>query len=65
MSDTAANPTVDGANLAKPGPHPHESADFSQWKGEDGLGRRTNGLPDGVEPYRPDTVEDAPAEDLV
>jgi hypothetical protein len=52
MSDTENQPTAPADNVAQPGPHPHESSDFADWRGTDETGVKTRGLPEGVEPYQ-------------
>jgi hypothetical protein len=60
MSDTENSPTAPADNVALPGPHPHESSDFVDWRGVDETGVRTPaGAPS--EPDGPtDTDEPAP-----
>lgn len=55
-------PAAHADNIAKPGPHPHESADFDDWRGSDETGLRTRGLPEGVEPYRVEEPEQSEPE---
>lgn len=52
MSDTENQPAAPADNVALPGPHPHESADFPDWRGTDETGVKTQGLPEGVEPFQ-------------
>lgn len=41
MSDTENQPAAPADNVALPGPHPHESADFADWRGVDETGVKT------------------------
>lgn len=41
MTDTSATPTVQPDQVAAPGPHPHDSADFKDWHGVDSTGHPT------------------------
>lgn len=60
--DQQINPeAVPDPNRALPGPHPHESADFREWRGTDSTGSATTGLPPGVEPYK--APEEGPEKD--
>lgn len=65
MSNDPNPPAVEPSNLAAPGPHPHEAADFKEWAGQDGTGDKTTGLPEGVKPYEAPAEVEEPGQELV
>jgi hypothetical protein len=60
VPDNPNPPAISPGNVALPGPHPHESADFRKWAGRGDDGQPTLGLPAGVEPYQAPAGEDGP-----